>query len=82
MWLEGLKVENGSMYYQQYQNKYNTTKHSTIGITPAEARDPKNEIATFINIRLKARQNILYPKLEPRDLVRTRIFYKKNKKHV
>ena len=71
--LEGLKVEKWVNVLPAILKKYNNTKHSTIGITPSEARDPKNEVSTFINIRLKARQNILYPKLQPGDLVRTRI---------
>ena len=53
--------------------KYNNTTHSKNGITRAAARDPKNELSTFINISLKAKNNILYPKLEAGDLVRTRI---------
>jgi hypothetical protein len=53
--------------------KYNNTKHSTIGITPVEARQPKNELHTSLNIRMKSQFNLRYPKLEIGDSVRTRI---------
>ena len=73
MRVEGLRVENWVELVPGVVRKYNSTKHSTTGLTPNEARDPKNQLETFINIRLKSKSNLRYPKLEVGDSIRTRI---------
>jgi len=64
MRVEGLRVEKWVELVPGVVRKYNSTKHSTTGLTPNEARDPKNQLETFINIKLKSKSNLRYPKLE------------------
>ena len=67
--VEGLRVEKWVDLVPSVIKKCNNTKHSTIGLTPNEARDPENELETF---RLKSKYYLRYPKLEVGDFVRTR----------
>jgi hypothetical protein len=53
--------------------KYNNTKHSTIGLTPVQAKRGDNDIEIWLNIKNKAEFNRKYEKLELGDLVRTYI---------
>ena len=63
-WLEQLKP---------VINKYNNTSHSTIGMSPNEARKPSNEIVVKWNLWNNANRERRYPKLEKNDEVRVMI---------
>jgi len=45
-------------------NKYNNTTHSTIEMTPNEAKGSKNHVKVFLNINEKAKYNRKYPPLK------------------
>ena len=50
---------------------YNTKNvHSSTGLTPKQAREPKNEIETKLNISIKATQTRKYPNLDVGDSVK------------
>jgi len=50
---------------------YNTKNvHSTTGLTPKQAREPKNEIKTKLNISIKATKTRKYPNLDVGDSVK------------
>ena len=50
---------------------YNTKNvHSTTGLTPKQAREPKNEIKTKLNISIKATKTRKYPNLDIGDSVK------------
>ena len=75
--LEGLAMEK-----QEWVNllpgilrKYNNTTHSTIGMSPNEAKESKNHVKVFLNITEKAKYNRKYPPLKKGDNVR--VFVKK-----
>ena len=51
--------------------------HSTVGLTPNEARQPKNESEVRVNLYKKAKRNRVYPKIEIGDTVR--VYQKKDK---
>lgn len=50
--------------------KYNNTKHETIGMTPRQATQGKNEIEVLFNIATKAKYARQYPPLKVGSLVR------------
>jgi hypothetical protein len=50
--------------------KYNNTKHSTIGMTPAEASKPENEVEVFNKLHPEAVHTKLKPKFSVGDRVR------------
>jgi hypothetical protein len=51
-------------------DKYNDTKHETIGMTPKQATMKKNEIEVLFNIATKAKYAKQYPPLKIGSLVR------------
>ena len=51
--------------------KYNNTKHSTIGMTPNEARRGHNNVEVWLHIYKDAKFNRRYPPLSVGDQVRT-----------
>ena len=53
--------------------KYNNIKHSTIGITPLQAKQGNNNMEVWLHIRNKAEFNRKCPPLEINDMVRTYI---------
>jgi hypothetical protein len=57
-----------------YNNK---DKHSTINMTPNEARKPENELKVETNLQLKAKHTRIYPEIEIGDKVR--LYQKKTK---
>ena len=63
---------------QQVIFTYNYIReHSTLGTTPNEARQPKNESEVRANLYKKAKRNRVYPKIEIGDTVR--VYQKKDK---
>ena len=55
---------------QLYNEKH---VHSTISMTPRQAKDPSNRLQVYLNIRKKAQFNKSYPILHENDSVRTAI---------
>ena len=53
--------------------KYNNTKHSTIRMTPNQAKQRKNNIEVWLNIKSKATYSRSYPPLIKGSEVRTYI---------
>ena len=51
--------------------KYNNRVHGTTGLSPNDARDDKNNIEVYLNIRQKANFHRKYPTLRVGDSVRT-----------
>ena len=51
--------------------KYNNRVHGTTGLSPNDARDDKNNIEVYLNIRQKAQYKRNYPTLRVGDSVRT-----------
>ncbi|XP_065665691.1 uncharacterized protein LOC136087113 [Hydra vulgaris] len=51
-------------------NKYNNTKHSSIKMTPVEARDKKNEKIFWLNLNGNVRSESVRPKFSIGDKVR------------
>ena len=51
-------------------NKYNSTKHSTTGMTPNEAKQDDNKLKVWLNIKNKAEFNRKYPPLSVGSFVR------------
>ena len=51
-------------------NKYNNTEHTTIKMSPNEAKKPKNEMTVKFNLELKAKKNRQYPTLNTDSEVR------------
>ena len=49
---------------------YNSTKHSTTGITPNEAKQEDNKLKVWLNIKNKADFNIKYTPLSVGSFVR------------
>ena len=49
---------------------YNSTKHSTTGITPNEAKREDNKLKIWLNIKNKAEFNRKYPPLSVGSFVR------------
>ena len=63
---------------QQVIFTYNYMRpHSTVGLTPNEARQPKNESEVRVNLYKKAKRNRVYPTIDIGDTVR--IYQKKDK---
>ena len=58
-----------------YSKKIYNTTHSTIGMSPNEAKESKNHVKVFLNINEKAKYNRKYPPLKKGDNVR--VFVKK-----
>ena len=50
--------------------KYNSTKHSTTGMTPNEAKQDDNKLKVWLNIKNKAEFNRKYPPLSVGSFVR------------
>ena len=50
--------------------KYNSTKHSTTGVTPNEANKEDNKLKVWLNIKNKAEFNRKYPPLKVGSFVR------------
>ena len=50
-----------------YNNKL---VHSATGFTPNEARKPENELYVYLNIKLKAKKNRIYPEVEKSKYIR------------
>ena len=51
-------------------NKYNNTAHSTIKMSPNDARKEGNELATSFNIWAQSEKDRVYPELKVGDEVR------------
>jgi len=51
--------------------KYNTTKHSTTGVSPNDAKRKDNHIEEWLHIRNRATFARKYPPLKVGDSVRT-----------
>ena len=72
-----VRLEGLAMDKQEWINllpgilrKYNNTTHSTIGMSPNEAKETKNHVKVFLNINEKAKYNRKYPPLKKGDNVR------------
>ena len=73
--LEGLEINK-----QEWVNllpgilrKYNNTIHSTIGMTPNQAKEGKNNVEVWLSINDKATYSRKYPPLRKGDTVRAYI---------
>ena len=69
------KKENPSIQWIDYISEilltYNTKNvHSSTGLTPKQAREPKNTIKTKLNMSIKATKNRKYPELDVGDNVK------------
>ena len=53
--------------------QYNNRTHGTTGMTPNEARQKKNELQVYLNIRQRATFKRRYPPLKVCDSVKTRV---------
>ena len=64
--LEGLELDEERWVdmLQQVLNKYNSTQHSTIGMSPNDAKNNDNHIQVWLNIRSKAIVSRKYPPLK------------------
>ena len=51
-------------------NKYNNTEHTTIKMSPNDAKKPQNEMTVKFNLELKAKKNRKYPALNKDSEVR------------
>ena len=51
-------------------NKYNNTEHTTIKMSPNDAKKPQNEMTVKFNLELKAKKNRKYPTLNKDSEVR------------
>ena len=51
-------------------NKYNNTEHTTIKMSPNDAKKPQNEMTVKFNLELKAKKNRKYPELKKDNDVR------------
>ena len=58
---------------QDTLNKYNNQEHSTIKMTPNEAKKRGNRDAVYFNMWERARRDRAYPELKVGDMVRTKI---------
>ena len=54
-------------------NKYNNTEHTTIKMSPNDAKKPQNEMTVKFNLELKAKKNRKYPPLSKDNAVRVMI---------
>ena len=54
-------------------NKYNNTEHTTIKMSPNDAKKPQNEMTVKFNLELKAQKNRKYPELKKDSDVRVMI---------
>ena len=59
-------------------NKYNNTEHTTIKMSPNDAKKPQNEMTVKFNLELKAKKNRKYPELNKDSEVR--VMMKKDNK--
>ena len=73
--LEGLEVnkENWTDILPAVLTKYNNTDHSTIGMSPNNAKEKKNHFEVWLNIYNNASFSRKYPPLKVGDSVRTYI---------
>ena len=80
--LDGLEIDKEKWVdlLPSILKKYNDTKHSTIGITPNNAKQGNNNMEIWLNIYNKANFNRKYPPLNRDDLVRTYVKPKTFKK--
>ena len=78
--LEGLEIEKQEWVkiLPNVLNKYNNTVHSSIKMTPNEAKHPDHRLQVWLNIKSKATFNRKYEPLKVGDYVRT---YVKKKSH-
>ena len=58
---------------QPVLKKYNNTQHSTIGMSPNDAKKNDNHIQVWLNIKSKATFSRKYPPLKVGDSIRTYI---------
>jgi len=70
--IEGLDlpVEKSVEMLPAILKKYNSTKHSTTGMTPNEAKQEDNKLKVWLNIKNKADFNRKYPPLSVGSFVR------------
>ena len=66
-------LAEGNSYKRLARNKCNRTKHSTIGMTPHDAKRKDNRIEVWLNIKNKATYARKYPPLAVGQKVRTYI---------
>ena len=73
--LEGLDMDKQSWMevLPSVLKKYNSRTHGTTGLSPNDARDDKNNIQVYLNIRKHAQFKRKYPSLHVGDSVRTYI---------
>ena len=73
--LEGLDMKKGQWVelLPSVLKKYNSRVHGTTGLSPNDARDDKNNIQVYLNIRKHAQYKRSYPPLHVGDSVRTYI---------
>jgi hypothetical protein len=73
--LEGLELDEEKWVdmLQPVLKKYNNTQHSTIGMSPNDAKKNDNHIQVWLNIKNKAIFSRKYPPLKVGDNVRTYI---------
>ena len=68
--MDALKTQEWHTLMQAVVDKYNNTKHTTIGMTPEQARSSTNAEKVKYNITSKAKSNRTYPDLAVGDLVK------------
>ena len=60
---------NGLYIYPILLTYINKMVHSSTGLTPNEARKPRNELTAYLNMTLKAKHNRKYPDINIGDKV-------------
>ena len=66
----GLDPDKWTSQLEAVVNKYNNTVHSTIKMTPNDARKDSNKLTTSFNIWAKSKKDRVYPELKVGDEVR------------
>ena len=70
---EGLNLDRWIAIYKQVLSKYNLSEHSSINMSPYQARQPKNKMVVYFNNWAKAKHDRIYKPLSVGDSVRIMI---------
>ena len=66
----GLDTDRWTSQLEAVVNKYNSTEHSTIKLTPNQACKEENKLTVSFNIWSKSKKERVYPELKVGDYVR------------
>ena len=66
----GLSRDKWVEHLKPILNKYNNTEHTTIKMSPNDAKKPTNTMTVKFNLELKAKKNRQYPELNTDSQVR------------